>query len=361
MIRLLIFVLLFMIYFSSGFTKTNSSPVLQNTLNNYIIPAYLELKNTTKNLSEQTKRMCQNLNTESLSGSRQKFYEVVKAWSTIEWFRVGPVMIENRVERFFYFPDRKGRGLRQVQIILTQENKDVLDIKKLVNLSVALQGLGALDFILFGKGANTFKSSKSFRCGFANSISDNLHQIAKTLANLWQEDSGLRNNWSNPNSKNPFFRNNREAMNIVISTLIHGLVAIRDSRISVFLREEPGKNRPKSAALWRSKATMTSIIANLKGLEQLFIKSRIESVLPKEADYLGNAIRFDFKQSIRTAIALNSFQTPHTPISTLLTNSEQREKLVYLKNTINFLLKKINEDFSPAAGLAAGFSFDDGD
>ena len=144
-------------------------------------------------------------------------------------------------------------------------------------------------------------------------------------------------------------------MSTVIGTLVHGLEAVRDTRIGVFLRETPERDRPKSAPLWRSGSTMVSISANLEGLEALFTRSRIETILPKGSRYLGDAIRFEFKQSIKTAREIDA------AVPDLLVDIEQREKLVYLNTSLNFLLGRLNDELAPAAGLSAGFSFGDGD
>jgi len=354
--RFLVGVCLLPLFLTSHvWAEARENPVLLSARENYIIPAYQHLAKTTDRLSEEIADLCDMPSSAQLNDAKAAFHQTVAAWSSIEWFRIGPVLQNNRVERFFFFPDRKSRGLRQVRLALTKQEQDVLDLEELQTMSVALQGLGALDFILFGTDSETLATGNTFRCQFASTISKNLDHIATALVTAWKHDTSLRMNWTIPSHSNSFFLTEKEAMNALIGTLIHGLEAIRDTRINMFLRENPQRDRPESAALWRSGATMRSIAANLEGLEKLFTQSQIETILPREAHYLGDTIRFEFEQSIETAKALDA------PVASLLSSPDQREKLEYLKLTLGFLIDRLNTEFAPAAGLAAGFSFGDGD
>ncbi len=340
---------------SPAFATTKPQQVLQAMLDDYMVPAYLALVDATDHLLEETDILCTSPSDQQLTQTKIAFKKTIEAWGNIEWARVGSVMERNRVERFFYFPDRKSRGLRQVQAALAKEDITVLDLETLQEKSVALQGIGALDFIFSGKDSKTLGTGNAFRCQYALTVANNLNHIARTLYDHWQTDPIFHKQWILPDDTNPFFRTDKEAMNIVIGILIHGLEAIRDTRIMVFLRETPARDRPKSAPLWRSNATLSLISANLEGLEALFLNSQIDRILPQEANALKNTIRFDFTQSINTARSLNA------PIAELLTEPVQREKLTYLKLTLTFLIDRLNHEFSPAAGLSAGFSFGDGD
>lgn len=354
--RLLLAISLLLVSFgSNALAQTREKEVLDNTLSSYIATSYVQLAQTTRTLFEHTDALCMQSGATNLFAARKAFHATVEAWSFIEWFRVGPVLRNNRVERFFFFPDRKSRGLRQVQSVLAEQNEAVLEVASLAKMSVALQGIGALDFLLFGTGADGLETGDEFRCQFARSVGANLNSIAETLADAWQHDQQLRTSWNTPSEINQLFRTDREAMNAIIGTLVHGLEAIRDTRLGVFLRDTPDRDRPRSAPLRRSGSTMTSIAANLEGLEALFTQSRIEAILPEEFGYLGDAIRFEFGQSIKTARELD------TPLPELLGDAEQREKLVYLNLSLGFLLNRLNDELAPAAGLSAGFSFGDGD
>ena len=340
---------------SHGVAAQSERAVLENVLNGYIVPAYQDFEKNTRQLSERANRLCARPGHKHLDQLREAFGGTVIAWSSVEWFQVGPIVDNNRIERILFFPDRKSRALRQVQSALQGKNEAVLDLAGLQLMSVAVQGLGALDFLLFGKNSGLLAEGDDFRCGFIKSIGKNLHHIARASLDAWQENEGLRHAWTRPQEDNPLYRTQQEALNLLISTLVHALEAIRDTRIGVFLREDADRDRPKSAALWRSSSTMPSIAANLEGLETLFTQSRIESILPENASQTGDTIRFEFRQAIKTARQLNA------PVANLLLVPGQREKIRFLALSIGFLIDRLETELSPALGIHVGFSFGDGD
>ena len=85
--------------------------------------------------------------------AKQAFAATVAAWSKVEILRFGPVTEDHRYERLFYWPDPKGIGLRQVQEALAKQDESVTLPDELAGKSVALQGLPALEYLLYGDGA----------------------------------------------------------------------------------------------------------------------------------------------------------------------------------------------------------------
>ena len=142
---------------------------------------------------------------------------------------------------------------------------------------------------------------------------------------------------------------------MLIGTLVHGLEAIRDVRISAFLKEEAKFDRPKSALMWRSENTTAMISNGLEGLLELFNVSAIETLLPEENSSLGDSTRFEFHQAIST---LNALQKP---IAEILTSYSDRKQMEYLKLSIGYAISRLDNDVSQKLGLSAGFSFGDGD
>ena len=122
--------------------------VMQSTLDGYVSPKYAQLAEAAVKLENSVEELCSAPGEDQLKAARANFRETVIAWSEIEWFRFGPIVRENRVERILFFPDRKGTGLRQVQSALAKEDQTVLELSSLQKKSVALQGLGALEFVL---------------------------------------------------------------------------------------------------------------------------------------------------------------------------------------------------------------------
>lgn len=332
-------------------------PVLQRMLAEYVRPGYADFNAAATSLETSVAALCESPSVENLNATRSAFGGAVESWSRIEWLRLGPVMSDNRLERILFFPDRKGTGRKQVEAAIASRQDNVTSVGTLVGQSVAMQGLGALEFILFGSGSDTLAApDASHRCAFARAVATNLVDLSNRIISGWRDGSGLAQVFLKPAPGNPLFRTDREALNLLLGQMIHGLEAIRDTRVNAFLdREDPGHDRPKSALFWRSGMTLPSIRANLEGLEALFNESGIEIVSKDSAPRLADTIRFEFRQAIRTAQDLDK------PVGDLLADPGTREKLLYLDYAIKIIIGRLDEEFAEAGGLAVGFSFGDGD
>ncbi|MEQ8481803.1 MAG: imelysin family protein [Hoeflea sp.] len=340
----------------AGFSADlEATGVLKDTLKDYVRPAYSELQDNFRALEQRTEMLCRSPSEQALGKVRNAFEDAAMAWAGIEWFRTGPAMSDNRLERVLFYPDRKSTGLKQVRRAMRTEDADVTSKDTLSRQSVAMQGLGAVEFLVFGKDADRLADGAAgFRCAYAMTVASNLAGIALELSEGWADDEKLSALFVAPASDNPLFRDDVEALNLVLGTIIHGLEAIRDIRIGGFLRE-PGNDRTVSALYRYSGLTMQSVAANLEGLERLFNRSGIERVLPDGEADLADQVRFEFNQSIRTARSLEG------NLDDLVAEETTRRKLVYLQNSIRYTIKRLNDEIAPAAGLAAGFSFGDGD
>lgn len=329
--------------------------ILADTVSGYVQPGYRQLLASTDNLLDTLETACS-----SPAGDDgpdvsviAAFDSTVSAWARMEWFRQGPVLSENRVERFLYFPDRKSIGARQVDKALANEMPAVTAPATLAGLSVAMQGIGALERVLF-EGAPTLTQA-SHRCAYASAIAGNLRQIASELDSAWQRGD-VPAHFQSPAADNPYFRNDAEALNALLGTLIHGLEAVRDTRIAPFLRDSAKADRPNAAPLRRSGNTLRSLQANVEGLHTLYTASGLARALPGTARWLDERVQFEFRQLTRTAAAFEE-----SNIEAILADDAQRERLVYLRFAAEQLITLLASDYSAAAGLTAGFSFGDGD
>lgn len=339
-------------------TRPPIGPVLENMLEGYIRPGYAAFEAAASDLETATTTLCGAPSAPNLQSARDSFRALADRWARMEWLRLGPVMSDNRLERILFFPDRKGTGRKQVMRAIASGNEAVTNVDSLAELSVAMQGLGALEYLLFGNGGDALASGprSSHRCAFAEAAATNLVNLSGEIIAGWQDGSALVTAFLAPGTDNPLFRTDQEALNLLLGQMIHGLEAIRDIRLSAFLdKQNAARDRPKSALFWRSGITLRSVVANLEGLRTLFDESGLEIVSKAMAPRLADTIRFEFGQAIRTAASLDA------AVSELLANPETREKLVYLDYAIKIIIDRLDQEFAQAGGLAVGFSFGDGD
>ncbi|MDQ0318665.1 putative lipoprotein [Pararhizobium capsulatum DSM 1112] len=334
--------------------------VMEKAVDGFIRPGYLELMETTEALSEASHLFCENPSEESLGNLQLVFDDIVQKWSTIEIVRVGPVLDGNRFERFLFFPDRKSTGLKQVQRILATKDETATNPETLKIKSVAVQGLGALEYVLYGTGAEDIANEPNgFRCRYAAAIADNLVEVATDLHEAWEKPDGVQADWKKPGPDNPVFRDNKEAVTALLGVLVHGVETVKDQRIRPFyagiVNGVPDKGHPKLALYWRSGNTMPSLHTNFEALETLFDAADMRSLLPADSKSVASSAKFVFKSLVRVSEEVD------LPIDEAIVDDEQRAKLDFIVLNTDDLLQRLNKDFGGAIGLSAGFSFSDGD
>ncbi len=255
--------------------------VMARAVDGFIIPGYRDLAEATNSLSDASAALCKSPSDATLDVARSAFSSVVQAWSAIEIIRLGPALEQNRFERFLFYPDRKSTGRKQVQAILAKQDESATTAESLKGKSVAVQGLGALELVLYGNGAEILSSgSGGFRCRYGLAVSQNLRNIAGEFLAEWEKPDGIQAAWKKPGTSNPLFRDNKEAATELLGVLVHSVEMVKDQRLRPFyagtIDGKPDKGRPKLAIYWRSVNTMPAISANFSALQRLFDTAGME-------------------------------------------------------------------------------------
>ncbi|OBZ96895.1 hypothetical protein ADU59_04010 [Pararhizobium polonicum] len=344
----------------AGLNQDAVPGVMQKAVDDFIRPGYRDLAEGTEALAEAAHMLCEKPSDETLGDVQMSFDEVVQQWSTIEIVRVGPVVDGNRFERFLFFPDRKSTGLKQVQRILAAKDETATSAETLKGKSVAAQGLGALEYVLYGTDAEVLSSEKNgFRCRYGAAITDNLKSVAAELHADWEKPDGIQAAWKKPGPDNPVYRDGKEVATELLGILVHGVEGIRDQRLRPFyagiIKGEPDKGHPKMAIYWRSGNTMPAISANFTALQTLFNASDMQALLPKEDQSVVSAVNYVLQAIVDDADQID------LPIDEAIADDEQRGRLNRILQNTNDVLQRLNLDFGAAIGLGAGFSFADGD
>lgn len=333
-----------------------SDRVVTGAIDGFIRPAYRQLVQSTGTLSDAMHKLCATPSLEHLDVARDAFAQTAETWSEIEIIRFGPITEHNRLERMLFWPDRKGTGLKQVQAAIADEDVSAADAIKLANKSVAMQGLGALEFVLFGTGSDELSGPQpSYRCAYGEAISGNIGTIAAEVDAAWHDDKGFVAEWKNPGDANPLYRNATEAVTELLEVYVNGLELVRDVRVNSFLGKEPAGDKPKQALYWRSGGTGASLGGNISGMKALFDASKFETLLPADSEWIGQSIDFEFANAATAAAGATG------PIDDVLANTDRRGKLNYFGVVTSSLSELFGTRLAGALGLTAGFSSLDGD
>ena len=337
--------------------------IVENTITNYLRPEFQALAVETKALAETMGGLCEAPSAARQDAAKESFAKVLQAWSRVEYARLGPVIVEKRLERFSFWPDRQGTGLRQTQKVIADKDETATDPVTLADKSVAVQGLQALEFILFGNGAEALASGDDFRCRYGEAVTKNLDTIANEILAGWNDEASYVALMRKPGPDNAVYRNEGEAANDIIEMLTTGFQFIRDVKIGNFLGATPEKAKPRQAAFWRSGKTFAAIDANFAGLKALWEGSGMAAVLetrPAASEQAGGAgiassIDFEFVGAER------DFAKGFKPLEEAVKDPAEHNRLGYLAIVAGSLWRFFAEDASGLLGLRMGFNALDGD
>ena len=329
----------------------------------FILPGYKLLGQRLLALNASIGELCKAPALKQLQLSRKAYRDGIAAWGKVEFIRFGPVAVNNRYEQIFYWPDRKGRGRRQVLRLLSAADESILETGRLANKSVAVQGLTALEHVLFGKTSGTLAKgpANSFDCRYAAAIVANLESINSAILAGWQLNGGFAAIWHSPGPDNPVYLEPNEVSLELVKALDYGLENLRDRRIAPVLGFGKNRRRKSRPVLWRSKSSMVLINANIEGLRDLLFKAGLANAYIDSKPYnderakdLMASIRSEFKLTIGMSRQLAGEPDPFAD-----------PNIVARLVPIGFPLKNIRHnavsEIKAAAGLAIGFNASDGD
>lgn len=331
--------------------------VIAQAVEDAIRPAFGDFAQETELLHKVMAGLCDEPSEAGLEVARSQFREVVFRWSRIELYRFGPLMTGNRSDRILFWPDRKGIALRQVQGILASKDVSATDPATLRTKSVALQGLGALEFVLFGTDADALATPEGdFRCDYGNAIATLIGQVGREMRDEWFANPGIGSRMMRPSEADPDYRSNDEVLQELIGVMAHGVEAIRDQRILPFLGRDGEPSKPKSALFWRSDMTVQSILANFSALETLLFNSDIWEYAPTEQFRIGEEAKAEFD-----AVKLAASKIRRDSTEAILADPAQKAALGDMVTSSQKLGKLTGEELPAALGLSVGFSSLDGD
>ncbi|HEY4170032.1 MAG TPA: imelysin family protein [Reyranella sp.] len=331
--------------------------MIAGTITDYARPKFSAFAGSAATLRDDVAALCKTPSAANLSAAQDAFKAAVIGYSEVEFFRMGPLGVDNRLERLLFWPDAKGIALRQVQTTLSSKDPTAASADTLKNKSVAVQGFGAVEFLLFGTGFDDLSSATgAYRCSFAGAATTLIAGIADTLNTEWAADGAgsASDAMLNPQPTSTDYRTELEVINKLAGTLSFGNDTIRDQRLSPVLSLTTGTPKPKSALFWRSGMTAKALAANFQGLLDFFNAAKFEPAVAGASGWVAKSIVFEFGGAIRAAndvpIAADGPVTDPAGMLGL--------RQMYVSTGS---LDTLDESLSIAMGLSAGFTSLDGD
>ena len=343
--------------------------IAQAALTEVIRPGYATFAGAADDLQGKMDALCQAPSAPALDQAKQAFAATVAAWSKVEILRFGPVTQDHRFERLFFWPDPKGIGLKQVQQALAEKDEDIGLPDELAGKSVAIQGLPALEYLLYGDGAEALAGGSvgtdesppeidtetAFRCGFALAVATNIDRIAQAVVEDWREGSAYEKAFLGPVPEDPLYHSPKEITLDLFKSFTSGIELVRDQKLAKPLGPSPAEAKPKLAAFWRSGLTFANAAGNLEGVRTLFAKGGFAQIVANESAGVENSILFDLDHAVEVLRGIDLL------IAEIVGNDDERAKIEALRVALKSAAKTAGDMIARGTGLAFGFNAMDGD
>ena len=338
--------------------ELDQAAIARDALQNYIRLGYARFAESTVALDKSVAALCEQPSDAALQKARGAFAGTVAAWSPVEPIRFGPVEQEHRHERIFYWPDPKGLGARQAREALAKQDKGVAGATTLAGKSVALQGLPALEYLLYGEGADgltKMDGEAAFRCSFAKAVAGNLVALGNEVSGGWKDGAPYTQAYLNPAPDNSAYRTQKEVTLDLFKTFSAGIEWVRDQKLAKALGASPEEARPKLAPFWRSNLSFANMEGNLEGVRDLFAEGGLAGIVKAESAGVEASILFDVNHAIETLRGIDA------PIEEAMRDKETRAKLEALRISLKSAATTAGDMIGRGAGISFGFNAMDGD
>lgn len=331
---------------------------IDTALRTYVLPAHDRFAEAAVAFAAAMDTFCTAPDPAGRDAARAAFAGLVIGFSGVEMFRFGPAREGNRFERVFYWPDRKGRGLKQVRRIIDTEDPTAVTVDRLRQKSVAVQGLPALDYLLFGGGHEALLRPGSFRCRYALAAAGAVRTTAGEIAAGWDGDGGFASVMRSAGPDNPLYRDDAEAVQDLIKAAQEQVQIVRDLKLARVIGDAPEAARPKRAPFWRSNLTLASVGANIEAVMGLMADGGFADLLAEEHAYLAATLTFELTQAHR---AIGDAAAADRPLVDVKADGEAHGRLAYALIPLGAASDILSQRYPAALGLTLGFNSLDGD
>ena len=299
---------------SQGADAFDHKALAKRALEDHIRPGYRRFVDSAVATERALTAYCRAPSPQVRKSVDDAFDGLVAAWGRIEHIDFGPITKGQRLERIMLWPDRRGIAARQLANAVRSRDPDMTAPGKLAEKSVALQGLPALEILVFATGE---PDAASHRCRFAEAVAANLARIATAIADEWADPDGYTASWLEPGPANTAFLRPVETTVALAKALDRGLEKVRDMRIGGPIGFNP-QRRKIPAALGLSGRAMLLIASNIDGLRHLHEEGGMGAAIvaaaattgPKDAVALTDLVAKEIGTAKAAADALVRLPTP---------------------------------------------------
>lgn len=326
-----------------------------------IIPGYQAFGETAKEMQGRLEALCKTPGDDTLDAAQQQFAALTAAWARVQYISFGPIFEHQRAFRIEYWPDKRNVVGRQLAEVLKKQDHAALEPERFATTTVGVQGLPALERMLYGDDAlSELKSpNAAFRCGLFAAISNNLETIARDAVTGWTEgDSAFLARIEHPSEDDEELPSGRDAAGRLLNDLLTATIAMRDMKLLAPLGSSLAKAKGQGAEYWRSGQSLAVLAANLEGWRaQFFAAGGLGALLAMQPD--GKPTVDDVTAAVDQASS--ALQQVTMPLDKAVADSAQRKQVEAFAVQLVKIRDLLAGPVTTKLNIPVGFNALDGD
>ncbi len=223
----------------------------------FVQPAYADLAKTAKDLIAAIDGDCAKGGAKG-AASKPAFVGVMDAWQRAQPIRHGAVAMENRHSRLQFWPDKRHRTGKHLSQFLASGTPAALMPEAFADASVAVQGLSALERLLFdepGLAPSPSKGEGVSRCALARAIAVNVGAVADAVAASWRQA---------PDG------DGKARVGELFKDLTTEMQLVAEYKLALPAGSEDTPARPALAESWRAGRSLRNVELNLKAAKAVY-------------------------------------------------------------------------------------------
>ena len=326
--------------------QSPADDLLRRVVDEVIVPGYADLVTSAEAQQAQWQAFCPAPSSAGMASLRDAYQRTADAWSSIELVHYGPIAEDFRGERLSFWPERKNAVEKALKASLAKADDTSLAPETFRKGSAGVQGLPALERLLFSDGATEAdfngNAEARFRCKLGSAIATNILAIAREVQAGWAEgDSAISRRLTAPEIAG--------GLKAALATdLLGAYVLIKDKKLDPAMGKDPADTRPKMAEGWRSGRSLRAIQLNLQATGAI-LRILADGMPKKDSTALRNN-----DTALRVAKRLSG------DLGTLAAGPQRRD-LILLRDAADAAGKRAFEEVPLVLGVTVGFNSLDGD
>lgn len=337
--------------------------LLESTANASLLPAYMGFADTATQLASATQRFCEAPSEETLDASRELWRNSAVAWSGLQVKHFGPVTVDNVSWKIQFWPDRKNLVARKMEAFL--QNGEAITTQSIADASVVIQGLNALEYLLFDEKAGQlarYQQDDHRRCDALQAIAAHQQNVSRALYESWLPDHGnYLKTFTHPGKDNISFPDTQLAVATLIESLVEGAELVGRDKLSRPMGSDrkPAIPQPYMLEWWRSGFSAQSILSSLNAMQRLFLADKLYGLDDYLRDQGQTALADEISAAFERCIA--AAQNLDGSLFEQLSSGADTRKEQALLSEVQALLLLLKDELPAALNITLSFNGADGD